>query len=129
MELPKGKLEPGEAPLAAAVRELREETGLLTPVDLVRELPRVRYAFRTPEGKSVFKVVHYFLFMSRDPAPVFVPQGKEGIVAVEWTPLRHALGSIAFGNLRPVLEAARDALESGAPTTTASADEELFPET
>jgi putative RNA 2'-phosphotransferase len=114
MELPKGKLEEGETAYDAAVRELREETGLATPVDLVRELPRVRYAFRTPEGKSVYKVVHYFLLLSRDPEPVFVPQGKEGIVAVEWTSLRHALETIAFGNLRPVLEAARDALLPGA---------------
>lgn len=110
MELPKGKLEKSEQPREAAIRELREETGLATEVSLVRELPRVRYAFRTPEGKSVYKVVHYFLFLSSDANPVFVPQGKEGIVAVEWTSLRHAIETIAFGNLKPVLEAARDAL-------------------
>lgn len=130
VELPKGKLEPGETAHQAAVRELREETGLLTPVDLVSELPRVRYAFRTPEGRSVFKIVHYFLLLSRDPSPSFVPQGKEGIVAVEWTPLRHALESIAFGNLRPVLEAARDALAADLPPRSPPpADEDdLFPD-
>ena len=124
VELPKGKLEEGERPLDAAIRELREETGLATEIDLVRELPRVRYAFRTPEGKSVYKVVHYFLLRSRDANPVFVPQGKEGIVGVEWTPLRHALDTIAFGNLRPILEAARDALlgRAGTPEPEAESD-------
>jgi 8-oxo-dGTP pyrophosphatase MutT (NUDIX family) len=110
VELPKGKLEPGENALEAALRELREETGLEAPVEVVRELPRVRYAFRTPEGKSVFKTVYYFLILSRDPEPVFTPRGAEGIVAVEWTRLEHALATIAFGNLRPVLEAAREVL-------------------
>ncbi|MEZ0230032.1 MAG: NUDIX domain-containing protein, partial [Planctomycetota bacterium] len=124
MELPKGKLEKNEQPREAAIRELREETGLATPVSLVRELPRVRYAFRTPEGKSVYKVVHYFLFLSTDSNPVFVPQGKEGIVAVEWTSLRHALETIAFGNLKPVLEAARDALLAPPPAGAPPAEEE-----
>ncbi len=123
MELPKGKLEAAERAYDAAVRELREETGLATEVELVRELPRVRYVFRTPEGKSVYKVVHYFLFMSRDANPVFVPQGKEGIVAVEWTSLRHALEAIAFGNLKPVLEVARDALNGAAAPLQDDEDE------
>ncbi len=123
MELPKGKLEAGERALDAAIRELREETGLATGIELVRELPRVRYAFRTPEGRSVYKVVHYFLLRSRDSNPTFVPRGKEGIVAVEWTGLRHALETIAFGNLRPVLEAARDALAAG--TSTPEVDDVL----
>ncbi len=111
VELPKGKLEEGERAHEAAIRELREETGLATEVVLMKELPGVRYAFRTPEGKSVYKVVHYFLFLSRDANPAFVPQGKEGIVAVEWTSLGDALETIAFGNLKPVLEAAKSALE------------------
>jgi putative RNA 2'-phosphotransferase len=113
VELPKGKLEEGERAHEAAIRELREETGLATEVELLKELPWVRYAFRTPEGKSVYKVVHYFLLLSRDANPAFVPQGKEGIVAVEWTSLRDALETIAFGNLKPVLEAAKSALEKG----------------
>jgi 8-oxo-dGTP pyrophosphatase MutT (NUDIX family) len=41
---PKGKLEPGEHVLRAAVRETAEETGLT--VTLGRRLPHVRYAYR-----------------------------------------------------------------------------------
>jgi 8-oxo-dGTP pyrophosphatase MutT (NUDIX family) len=50
--LPKGKLEPGEAPLCAAVREVLEETGIAA-VPQVR-LPTVHYLTGTPgESKSV----------------------------------------------------------------------------
>lgn len=44
--LPKGKLEPGEHPLAAAVREVREEAG----VDAVPRLPLPPVRYRTPDG-------------------------------------------------------------------------------
>jgi putative (di)nucleoside polyphosphate hydrolase len=37
-DLPKGVLDPGETPLAAALRELREEAGLTLPPEAVRDL-------------------------------------------------------------------------------------------
>lgn len=49
--LPKGKLEPGEHPLVAAVREVSEETGVQA-VPQVR-LPRVSYAMRDGIPKTV----------------------------------------------------------------------------
>lgn len=51
---PKGKLDPGEATPAAAVREVAEETG--SPIVLGVPLPTLRY--RTPEGAT--KSVHYW---------------------------------------------------------------------
>ena len=57
--LPKGKLEPGEHPLLAAVREVSEETGL--QVTLGQRLPPVRYLV---DGQP--KVVDYWA--ARTPA-------------------------------------------------------------
>ena len=42
-DIPKGMAEPGEAFVAAAVRELREETGLAAPPDALRDLGVHRY--------------------------------------------------------------------------------------
>jgi 8-oxo-dGTP pyrophosphatase MutT (NUDIX family) len=108
LELPKGKLEPGETPEQAAVREVREELGLRGTTITVRgELSRNNYVFRTPEGKSIFKTVHYFLLECPDEhQPRFEPRREEGIVSVEWWPARRAIAQVAFRNLRPVLERA-----------------------
>ncbi len=42
-DLPKGVLDPGETPLGAALRELREETGLVLDGGAVRDLGVQRY--------------------------------------------------------------------------------------
>ncbi|MDQ1741131.1 MAG: 8-oxo-(d)GTP phosphatase, partial [Pseudonocardiales bacterium] len=56
--LPKGKLHPGEHPLAAAVREVREETG--AEVEAGRRLPSVEYRFDADSIKQVsFWVMRY----------------------------------------------------------------------
>ncbi|MEZ6189432.1 MAG: NUDIX domain-containing protein [Planctomycetota bacterium] len=106
LELPKGKLEPGETPAQAAVREVREELGIADEVEVVEQLAANRYAFRTPEGKAIFKTVHYFLLRCDNPTPDFNPALIEGIVGVEWIRGRDAISEVAFPNLRPILERA-----------------------
>lgn len=56
--LPKGALNPGETSAAAAVREVREETGYRCEV--VRELEPVTYWFQR-NGQRVRKTVRWFL--------------------------------------------------------------------
>lgn len=60
--LPKGHIDPGETALEAALREVREETGV--EAELVRELGDVRYWYRR-DGRSVPKSVLFYLLRYR----------------------------------------------------------------
>lgn len=111
LELPKGKLEPGETPEQAAVREVREELGITADLVVEGTLATNHYVFRTPDGRMIFKTVHYFLLRCPDAEPRFHPRREEGIVSVEWWPGQRAIAQVAFKNLRPVLERAWELLQ------------------
>jgi 8-oxo-dGTP pyrophosphatase MutT (NUDIX family) len=59
--LPKGLVDPGEKPLEAALREVREETGVTAT--LVAKLADTRYVYVRSwgDGERVFKVVSFYL--------------------------------------------------------------------
>lgn len=85
--LPKGKLEPGEHPLAAAVREVAEEAGL-GAVPQVR-LPSVRYRVREGTPKQVD-----FWSMRCVSEDGFLP-GDE-VDGVRWLPVRSAVEAVSY---------------------------------
>jgi 8-oxo-dGTP pyrophosphatase MutT (NUDIX family) len=59
LALPKGHVDPGETPVQAAEREVREETGVAAKP--VRELGETRYWYRRG-GRTIGKSVAFFLF-------------------------------------------------------------------
>jgi 8-oxo-dGTP pyrophosphatase MutT (NUDIX family) len=59
LALPKGHVDPGETPLQAAEREVREETGVVA--EPVCELGESRYWYRR-DGLTIGKTVTFYLF-------------------------------------------------------------------
>src|SRR4051794_12352436 len=65
LALPKGHPDPGETPEAAALREVREETGV--QADVVEKLGDVRYWYQR-SGRRIAKLVSFFLLRYREGA-------------------------------------------------------------
>lgn len=96
---PKGHLESDEAPPAAAVREVREETGL-EDVTLDGEIDTIDWFFRF-RGKLVHKVCHFYLM--RTEREDTTPQRDEGITACRWARFDEAARLVSYANAREVL--------------------------
>jgi 8-oxo-dGTP pyrophosphatase MutT (NUDIX family)/RNA:NAD 2'-phosphotransferase (TPT1/KptA family) len=113
-EVAKGKLEDGEPPEIAAVREMREEMGITVPVRDVRGLGSVRYGFYTREGTPRLKTIHLFLIELAEPFDDFAPLGDEGIEEVRWFSLADTLGVLSHPSLRSALSRLLRALDERA---------------
>lgn len=100
---PKGKVDPGETVPVAAIREVREETGLR--VALGRPLRSQRY--RVEAGQ---KVVHYWVGRTAAGADDDVDgyQVNDEIDDVAWLPVEEARARLTYAHDRATLEQAVD---------------------
>ncbi len=111
--LPKGLVDTGEKPQAAAVREVREETGIVAePVTKLSDNKYV-YVRSWGDGKRVFKIVSFYLmrYVSGeidDLASAMRIEVKRAL----WVPLADAAVQLAYSNERKVLRQARDYVET-----------------
>ena len=99
---PKGHLEVGEPPAAAARREVAEETGL-EDLALHGPIRVIDWYFRF-RGKTIHKFCHFFLLESK--RGDCVPQTDEGITDCAWYAPDEARRTISYDNARAVLEQA-----------------------
>ena len=97
--LPKGHLEEGEPPDRAALREIREETGITATLTTIEPLWQDGYAQRG----GGFKRVDYFLARFDGQTPVSC---CEDVVAVSLVPFRDAWEALGLPGSRRVLEQA-----------------------
>jgi 8-oxo-dGTP pyrophosphatase MutT (NUDIX family) len=105
---PKGHVEQGELPEAAALREVGEETGLRA-TSLRGPVETIDWYFRF-RGRLIHKVCHFFL-METDQAETS-PQRAEGITACRWAAYDEACAVISYANAREVLRRANEMIEA-----------------
>jgi 8-oxo-dGTP pyrophosphatase MutT (NUDIX family) len=108
--LPKGHIEKGESPAAAAERECREETGL--EVALQEPLGVISYVYseRARDGTltRIFKRVHFFLMRAQGGD---ISAHDDEIDEVQWLPLADALARATHKTEREIIEKARAVIE------------------
>jgi 8-oxo-dGTP pyrophosphatase MutT (NUDIX family) len=111
LALPKGLVDPGETPQAAAVREVKEETGLLA--NPVVKLADIKYVYvRTwGDGEKVFKIVSFYLlsYVSGEIDDV-TPEMRLEVKRALWVPLAEAEPQMAYSQERKVLRQAQEYL-------------------
>lgn len=98
--LPKGKLRPGEAPEAAALREVREETGVLA--EILCRAGETEHSFAEGDRQS-HKRVTWFVMRQISPTTALAdPDFDEAA----WVPIAEAQARLAFETERSVVRRA-----------------------
>ena len=107
--LPKGLIEPGEPPEAAAQREAREETGLSGT--LLTKIDTIKYSYVAKWEKPparVFKIVTFYLLKFTDGD---LSQHDSEVDRVEWFPIERAISNASYFQEKAILRKAIQLIE------------------
>ena len=111
-DLPKGKIDKGESPEIAALREVEEECGIAEH-KIIKPLPSTFHMYQSPykesKGEWIFKETFWFE-MELDGTQNGKPQLEEGITKIKWfkkDDLKEVYAN-TFSNLVPLINIYRD---------------------
>jgi 8-oxo-dGTP pyrophosphatase MutT (NUDIX family) len=113
LALPKGLVDAGEKPQAAAVREVLEETGVVAkPITKLADNKYV-YVRSWGDGERVFKIVSFYLmrYVSGEIDNLKSDMRIE-VKRASWVPLADAASKLSYSNERKVLRQAQEYLDA-----------------
>jgi mutator protein MutT len=103
--LPKGHIETGETPEQAAIREVKEETGIESQID--KSLGVIDFWFMAG-GKRIHKTVHHFLF--KETGGKIAPQVSE-VDDVRWFPLEEIVEKLAYPDEKKLIARSKELIK------------------
>jgi 8-oxo-dGTP pyrophosphatase MutT (NUDIX family) len=111
LALPKGLVDSGEKPEQAAVREVREETGITATV--LGKLSDIKYVYvRTwADQERVFKIVSFYLLRYNSGGiDEIAPEMRIEVKRALWLPIEEAGKKLSYSNERKVIRLAQEYL-------------------
>lgn len=115
---PKGKIEQGESPQEAALREVSEEVGL-TSVRILGKAGESKYFFRF-KGELISKIVHFFVMETRSEEKIRIQQSE--IQGAEWFFPQDALAAMEYRGAKELLQKAIKVYQREQPFPTSTSD-------
>ena len=107
--LPKGLIEKGESAQETALREVREETGLVG--EIIRRLGEVEYWYVSDEEKTkFFKKVSFFLLRHKEGD---IRDHDFEVDEVAWVPIEAAVEKLTYPSERKLVRKAAKLLHHG----------------
>jgi 8-oxo-dGTP pyrophosphatase MutT (NUDIX family) len=113
--LPKGLIDPGEKALDAALREVREETGITAvPITKLGDIKYV-YVRSWGDGERVFKIVSFYLLRYESgEIDNITDDMRIEVGRAKWVPLGDAPKLLAYGGEKQMARQALEYLQANA---------------
>ena len=106
-EIAKGKMEIGEHPEQAAIREIQEEIGCTMQLSPMLHLGTAQFSLSTPNGEPRLKSLYVYLFESQTFPQEFHCATNEGVMDAQWFDIDSALQLVTHRSLKNIMRRLR----------------------